>query len=316
MTCPSYESNANAHDASVHPRASCKRVLVIGATGVLGRPVTRALLKRGFEVHALVRDERAARKKLPTACQLHPGDVRHEDGLVNVMRGKDAVYINLSHPFIERAPYDADHQGTQTVVRAAQRAGISRIVRLSALGVPDGARDWWVIARKAAADEAVMRSGLEYTLFRADWFMETLPQLIFGPFMLAPPAPNEKFGWISGADYGEQVATSLTLESAKNRVFAVVGPEQVSLRDALVRFKNAYSKRLKIVPLPERVLDVLSSKWPPGEYFKRVVEHTVRWTLNHPHQETWAELGAPRSTIEAYAQSISVTGDFPRRPLV
>lgn len=288
---------------------------MIGATGVLGRPVARSLIKRGFQVHVLARNERVARRKLPSSCIFHPGDLRHEAELERIMRGHRTVYINLSHPFVEHDAYDADRDGTLAVVRAAKRAGVSRLVRLSALGVPEGARDWWVIARKAAADEAVIRSGLGYTLFRADWFMETLPQLIFGRFLLSPPAPEEKFGWISGADYGEQVATALTRADSRNRVYSVVGPEQVSLREAALRFANAYSKRLTVVAMPERVLNLLARRWAPGEYFRRVLEHTVRWTLDHPHEDTWQELGVPGSTIETYARSILMTGDFPRRPL-
>jgi uncharacterized protein YbjT (DUF2867 family) len=317
MNCQSNDITAREHStpSSVKPNGTDRRILMIGATGVLGRPVARALIKRGFEVHVLARNERAARRKLPASCTVHHGDLRHEAELERIMRGHHTLYINLSHPFVEHEAYDADRDGTVAVVRAAKRAGVSHLVRLSALGVPEGARDWWVIARKAAADEAVMSAGLDYTLFRADWFMETLPQLVFGPFLLSPPAPNEKFGWISGADYGEQVATALTHPHGRNRIYPVVGPEQVSLGEAAVRFANAYGKRLTIVPMPERLLNVLATRWPPGEYFRRVVEHTVRWTLDHPHEETWRELGAPQSTIETYARSISATGDFPRRPL-
>jgi nucleoside-diphosphate-sugar epimerase len=59
------------------------RVLVTGATGKVGHAVTRALLERGDEVRALVRDPGAAR--IPDGAEPVHGDVQDSESLVGAI---------------------------------------------------------------------------------------------------------------------------------------------------------------------------------------------------------------------------------------
>ena len=73
-----------------------RKIVVIGATGMLGIPVTVALLEAGFEVTALVRKPDEARRVLPAATQIVAADVRDEASLRRGLDGQDALYLNLS----------------------------------------------------------------------------------------------------------------------------------------------------------------------------------------------------------------------------
>ena len=73
-----------------------KRVAVVGATGMLGLPVTRALVTEGFEVTVLVRKPDEARAKLPSNVRILAADVKHAETLVPALKGADAVYVSLS----------------------------------------------------------------------------------------------------------------------------------------------------------------------------------------------------------------------------
>ena len=71
-------------------------ITIFGATGHLARPVIDAFLAAGWAVRALVRDEAAARAKLPAVVQLVPGDLRDAAAVARALAGAECVYCNLS----------------------------------------------------------------------------------------------------------------------------------------------------------------------------------------------------------------------------
>jgi nucleoside-diphosphate-sugar epimerase len=58
-----------------------KRILVIGATGLLGQPVTLRLQADGFQVRLLARDPEKARRMFGEAFEVVPGDVTEVNSL-------------------------------------------------------------------------------------------------------------------------------------------------------------------------------------------------------------------------------------------
>lgn len=67
-------------------------ILVIGGTDMIGKPVTRALIRAGFQVSMLARHPQAL---FPEATVL-PGDVFDPIRLMQAFEGQNAVYISLS----------------------------------------------------------------------------------------------------------------------------------------------------------------------------------------------------------------------------
>ncbi|MEJ0030326.1 MAG: NmrA family NAD(P)-binding protein [Bacteroidota bacterium] len=63
-----------------------KRIAMIGATGLLGKPVALALANAGYEVTALVRDPGPARKTFPKEIKIFPGDMRSDSDLKKTAR--------------------------------------------------------------------------------------------------------------------------------------------------------------------------------------------------------------------------------------
>ncbi len=114
-------------------------VLLTGATGFVGGAVLRALLGRGYAVHALVR----ARRPLPShdgvrAC---PGGLDDPDAVLAAARGcTGAVHcaadyrLALAPDAVERL-IATNVGGTRTVLAAARRAGVGRVVHCSTVGV-------------------------------------------------------------------------------------------------------------------------------------------------------------------------------------
>ena len=110
-----------------------KKLLVIGSTGMLGKPVTRELYRAGFDLTLLARDIARTRKIFANAHILL-GDVLDKTSLVAAMKGQDELYVNLNTPQNAR-PTDRlpEREGIDNILEAAKETGIKRIAFLSSL---------------------------------------------------------------------------------------------------------------------------------------------------------------------------------------
>jgi dihydroflavonol-4-reductase len=121
-----------------------RRVLVTGATGLLGGNVVRTLLRRGTEVVALVRDQERAARLLPASegLRLAPGDVTDSRSVRPALRGVDAV-VHTAAYFREYYQPGADLDllrrtnvtAVEDLLRAATDASVPVVVHVSSTAV-------------------------------------------------------------------------------------------------------------------------------------------------------------------------------------
>jgi uncharacterized protein YbjT (DUF2867 family) len=76
------------------------RILVVGATGGLGREVVGEAQARGHQIAALVRNPRRA--ALPDGVVVIEGDVLARASLMPALEGRDAVICALGTPSDDR----------------------------------------------------------------------------------------------------------------------------------------------------------------------------------------------------------------------
>ncbi len=74
------------------------RLLVIGGTGLLGRPTTERLRDDGFDVRVLARDPERAGQRLGDEVEVVPGDVTDLESLERAMSGCDGVHVSVGGP--------------------------------------------------------------------------------------------------------------------------------------------------------------------------------------------------------------------------
>ncbi len=157
------------------------RLLVVGATGGLGRAVVAEAVQRGHEVAALVRDP--SRAGLPGSVQTVRGDVLDPGTLGPAVQGQDAVICALGTPS-PRKPGTLLEEGTRNLVEAMRRTGVPRLVCVTLLGTAGSERHAsflyrHVILRALAPmvpdkenQECVVRdSSLEWVLVRPPRFI-------------------------------------------------------------------------------------------------------------------------------------------------
>ena len=109
------------------------KVLILGATGATGQLIVRDATASGHYVVALVRAK--ASSNLP-GVEVIEGDVRDEGTLARALNGCDAVVGALGTGMGFRE-VDLLTVATRALVAAMTRAGVRRLISISALGVGD-----------------------------------------------------------------------------------------------------------------------------------------------------------------------------------
>jgi len=224
----------------VHPRsARPQRVFVLGATGTIGRATVRALVRRGHEVVCFIRHRAgvggamapADSERLLAGAVLRFGDVTDPASLArDGFKGErfDALVSCMASR--TGAPKDAwaiDHRAHLYALEAAQHAGVSQFVLLSAICVQKPMLEFQ--RAKLAFEKALMESGLTYSIVRPTAFFKSLsgqiervkrgkPFLVFGDGTLTACKP------IGDDDLADYTAECLDDDSRRNRVLPIGGP--------------------------------------------------------------------------------------------
>jgi uncharacterized protein YbjT (DUF2867 family) len=147
-------------------------VLVVGATGQLGRVVVRKLLASGTRVRALARNAAKLAEFAPEA-ELAPVDLLDVGKLTEACRGIDQIVATANNNMGKgpTSPTRIDLPAYQNLCAAARNAGVRRLIYVSYRGVSQDApvdifRVKWYI------EDAIRRSGMAHVMLRPTAFMD------------------------------------------------------------------------------------------------------------------------------------------------
>jgi uncharacterized protein YbjT (DUF2867 family) len=217
-------------------------ILVIGATGTVGRFVVRQLTARGEQVRALVRDPGAARQRLGDRVQYVVGDLDRPATLTPALAAADRVFLLTRQ---------SDRQPGQerAVVDAAVRAGVCRLVKLSVFRADE--RSPLQIARQHALTErAVRESGLGYTIVRPVFFMQNLPGMIRDG-AIRTAAEDGRVAMVDARDVAAIAVDALTGYGDEGRTYTVTGPQAMTFDEvaaALSRETGDPVRHVRVTP--------------------------------------------------------------------
>jgi uncharacterized protein YbjT (DUF2867 family) len=145
------------------------RVLVTGATGLIGAAIVAGLIEQGHEVLGVARHVTAARRRLPQ-CRWIALDIATattpEIWLPN-LANIDAVVNSagvLQDSFRDSVK-GVHEDGAKALFAACERAGVRRLVQISAIGV-DRKTPTRFTATKLSADIALMEHDLDWIILR------------------------------------------------------------------------------------------------------------------------------------------------------
>ena len=213
--------------------------LVTGGAGSLGRRVVKRLRGAGNEVRVLSHSGRPGTIK---------GDLLTGEGLESAVDGVETIVHCASSPI--RRSRRTDVGGTEKLLRAAQRAGVSHIVYVSIVGV-DRDPHYFYYRVKRDTERVIERSAIPWTILRATQFHEfVLGNIRFlnrGPFAFFP-----KGFLVQPIDVGEVAdrLSELALSEPEGRVPDIGGPEVRTFADLARSYLGIAGKGGRVVEVP------------------------------------------------------------------
>jgi divinyl chlorophyllide a 8-vinyl-reductase len=245
------------------------RVLMLGATGTIGRATARALVARGHAVVCAVRpragaDLQALQAALPGAA-LREAQIGAPGALArDAIRGERfdvLVSCMASRTGSPRDAWAVDHDAHLRALQDAREAGVSHVVLLSAICVQ---RPLLAFQHaKLAFERALVDSGLAYTIVRPTAFFKSLsgqvervrrgqPFLVFGDGRLTACKP------VSDRDLAAFLAACLDDPAQRNRILPVGGPgPALTPLDQARLLGELLGREVRVRRVPVRLLDAI-----------------------------------------------------------
>ena len=249
------------------------RIVVTGATGLIGREVVEQLAEvEGVRVVATTRDpeRRSFRHVRIEWVQAFAGDPL---SLARAFTRADVVVYAAqfpNHPVEDprrgRSYREFDGLGTQTAVRVARACGVRRFVYLSGAGAGQGRPEPWFQA-KERAESALRESGLEFVSLRPSWiygprdrslnrFVDFCRYLPFVPVIGDGRTPVFP---VHVTDVARCAVEASLREDAKAVALEIGGPQRMTMDDVIRTLLWVLSKRRPILHQPAGLMKPLAA---------------------------------------------------------
>ncbi len=242
-------------------------ILVVGATGMLGGEITRGLLRREEDVRVLVRSDEAARELAAAGASPVLGDLSDPGSLRQACAGV-ATVITTANSAMRAAPDtvdSVDREGNAHLVTAAEEAGVTRFVFVSALGAQPG-HPVPLLSAKGETEQRLQQSSMTWTVLQPNAFMDVYVPLAFAaPALAGQPVTIvgdglRQHSLVALRDVAAYALAAYDHPAAERATLAIGGPEPVTWRDVVAAVES------------ELGVDVTLRRVAPGEAVPGVPE--------------------------------------------
>ncbi|WP_433623162.1 SDR family oxidoreductase [Nocardia sp. CA-120079] len=213
-------------------------ILLTGGTGTLGRHVTPLLVEAGFKIRMLSRNAHES----SDGIEFVTGDLLAGTGVEAAVDGAEIILHLAGGP-------KGDDIATRHLADAAAKAGVQHIVYIGVVGA--GKLPIGYFRAKFAAEQAIIESGVPYTILRAAQFhdlaLKTAQAMAKSPIV---PAPGVIL-W-QPVDSREVAArlVELTRGAPAGLVADLVGPTVYTMAELIRGYLKAEGKRRLLLPVP------------------------------------------------------------------
>ena len=261
------------------------KILVLGATGNIGQPLTAALVAKGEKVKAASRTGKA----VPGAESV-VFDFTDSATIAPALEGVDRVYLMVPTGHIDVVSL------VTPVLDYAISKGV-KIVMQSVLGVDaDDSIPYRQLELK------VERSGVPFVILRPNWFTDNFHTFWLAGIkhgVIAVPAAQGKSSFIDVRDIAESAASALTSSAFDGSAFNLTGPEALSYADAASLLTQKSGHAIQYQPIDDDTfVGILSGAGVPEDYARFLA------SIFYPVREGWTAL-----TTDAVTR---LTGHAPR----
>ena len=267
-------------------------ILIVGATGLLGRATALPLLAQGHAVRVLVRNRDKAADLQRQGAEIVIGDLTDPRSLELACKGAVRVFA-CAHAMLGRgaqASAQVDHVGHSALVVAARDAKVEHFVYTSVMGASE--RHPIDFFRTKHEIEAVVKgSGMGYTILRPAAFMEQHVHQLNGQMLLdrgfcvlIGPATKPR-NFVAVGDVAAFAVQALSTGDLNGRTLEIGGPDNLS-NSKVAAMYQARARKGRVLHLPLPAAKVAAGLIKPlHEGVARVLE--LATLPDHQMPETW-----------------------------
>jgi uncharacterized protein YbjT (DUF2867 family) len=235
-------------------------ILVLGATGGIGGEVCRLLKHAGMSFRAMARKQEQIGRFHKDDVDAVLGDLDRPETLTAAMTGIDTL-------FLVTAPTPAQVAQETAAIDAAKRAGVGRIVKISASDCNVRSRIPWAQSH-ALIDHHLRASGVDWTILMPTAFMQNFLWFTkpVAKGYLPLGAGEGSISWVDTRDVARVAATVLTQDGHSRATYFLTGPETFDMTDAAARLSQVTGRKVRYLNLPAPVFRTIlrltgSSPW-------------------------------------------------------
>ncbi len=281
-----------------------KKVLITGATGNIGTLLTKKLAgEDSVDLRVLVRDADKASHLKDLGAELALGSFEDAASIKAAVEGVDT--IALISPPGGTAPVLVS-----TVLKAANAAGVRKIVRLSAIKASTDGPTLNSI-QHGITDAEILESGMTYTIFRPHYFMQNLlwsAESLTGESKIYQGMGDGAMGMVDVRDIADSAAAAVLSDQFDNQIFELTGPESITFHDVAATLTDVLGRSIDYVPVSlevveQSILDFTNDQWfatVMRQYSKAYSENWGDFTTDNVEKLT----GHPARSFDSFAREV------------
>lgn len=236
-------------------------VLVVGATGFLGRQVVAALLERGRHVRALVRPGSDAAALQSQGVEVVRGDMLDPASLRAAMTGADAA-VSSAVGYTRRrtrTTQDTDTTGNRNLADAAKATGLRRFVFTGILA-SDSAPEVPHFRDKTRAERYLTEIGAPYVSVRPGAYLDQVMALApgHGPasgHIWSFGSPEVPMTWVLSGDVAGGLAAAVNANADDGEHIDLGWDQPVTMRPVATLSAAQLGKPVKVRHIPWPLLN-------------------------------------------------------------
>ncbi|PLK43131.1 SDR family oxidoreductase [Emticicia sp. TH156] len=284
------------------------KILVTGATGVIGKRTVEHLLKKGVpasQIIGLSRKKEGLEDLAAEGIEVRSGDYFDYDSLLRAFEGVDKVMLTSAVAFTDRS---TQHYNAIT---AARQAGVKHVVYMSIMRKEGSGRVMQGITESDLFTEQLLKSsGLDYTIVYHPPFLDLL-SFYYGSNAyengIQVPTDHGKMAPATRDELAEAHAEILSAPGHENKTYSLGGSDSVSFSDIAKILAE-----IKAQPVPfttitvEEYIEAIVSKGVPrnvAEFLTGWVEAIEGGEFEYQSGDLERLLGRKTKTFRQYIES-------------
>ena len=222
------------------------RIVVAGASGFVGKNLRNFLHENKLDVLGISRKNFRKHSSEIKIISTNLSDPKLQSKLKNY----DALIhlIGIGRQTSKSTFEEINLNLTKDVIKICKNAGIKKIVFISGLGVSkSNTSDYF--ASKYKAEQEIINSGLDYTIFRASYIMgktdhltKTLSKQMERGVIIIPGSGKYRLQPIFVLDVAKIILEAVLEKKFSKKIIDLVGPQKISFED----FVKLFAKNMEV----------------------------------------------------------------------